>query len=74
MDALPDLVTKNFKAAKGLDATFQVGGSVDLQKPVRIVWEDPPRAFLGTNLPGEDFVGLAGLQGHSCQISSLGLP
>ena len=53
MEALQDVVQQISKAAKGLDATFQVGGSAALRKPVRVVWEDPPGTFVGLDLPGD---------------------
>lgn len=53
MDPLPDLVSRISKAAKGLEATFQVGGSVDLQKPVRVVWEGRSGEYAGIEFPGD---------------------
>lgn len=52
MDPLPDLVSRISKTAKGLTATFQVGGSVDLQKPVRVVWEGNSGEYAGVEFPG----------------------
>ena len=40
------------KAAKGLDATFQVGGTVVLNEPIGLVWTDSSGQFTGAHFPG----------------------
>lgn len=40
------------KAATGLDATFQVGGTVKLQKELRVAWEDLSGSLKQLTFPG----------------------
>lgn len=39
-------------AARGLDATFQVGGTVKLQKQLRVAWEDLSGSLKQLTFPG----------------------
>ena len=47
--------SKDFKVAKGLKATFQVGGQVVVDWPVQLVWDGPGSAR--TTCGGADFPG-----------------